>query len=121
MNTWILTDDASGQHVQLLGEHPPEFKIIDTVLTHDGRYAVVRGSVTVADDDLSDPKFVDAYLRPFGYESAQDLIELCGSAAPQIAAECVFETNPFSYGDILFKGSLEACLNYIVGFVGGSL
>ncbi len=121
MNTWILTDDASGQHVQLLGEHPPEFKIIDTVLTHDGRYAVVCGSVTVADDDLSDPEFVDAYLRPFGYESAQDLIEIYGSAAEQIAAECVFETKPFSYGDILFKGSLEACLDYIVGFVGGSL
>lgn len=121
MNKWILTDDASGQHVQLLGEHPPEFKIIDTILTHDGRYAVVCGSVTVADADRSDPEFVDAYLRPFGYDSAQDLIEIYGSAAEQIAAECAFETKPFSYGDIRFEGSLDACLKYISRFIGGSL
>lgn len=121
MNTWILTDDVSGQHVQLMGGHPPEFKIIDTVLTHDGRYAVVCGCVTVANADLSDPEFVDAYLRPFGYDSAQDLIEAYGSAAAQIAAECMFETEPFAYGDIRFEGSLEACLKYISGFVGGSL
>lgn len=121
MNTWILTDDASGQHVQLLGGHPPKFKIIDTVLTHDGRYAVVCGSVTVANANLSDPEFVDAYLRPFGYDSAQDLIETYGSAAEQIAAECAFETEPFAYGDIRFEGSLRACLQYISRFVGVSL
>jgi len=121
MNTWILTDDASGQYVRPLGGHPPEFKIIDTVLTHDGRYAVVCGCVTVADANLSAPEFVDAYLRPFGYEAAQNLIEAYGSAAAQIAAECVFEMDPFAYGDIRFEGSLDACLKYISGFVGGSL
>ena len=115
-NAWMLTDDATGQHVQAIAGEPGAYRVIDTVGMGEARYAVVIDEVRVSEQDLQDSEFIREYLHPYGYESADELRCIYGDAALQIAAECVFETNARS-GQILFKGALARCLHYIDAYV----
>ena len=115
-NAWMLTDDATGQHVQAIAGEPGAYRFIDTVGMGEARYAVVIDEVRVSEQDLQDSEFIREYLHPYGYESADELRCIYGDAALQIAAECVFETNARS-GQILFKGTLTRCLHYIDAYV----
>ena len=119
-NAWMLTDDATGQHVQAIAGEPGAYRFIDTVGMGEARYAVVIDEVRVSEQDLQDSEFIREYLHPYGYESADELRCIYGDAALQIAAECVFETNARS-GQILFKGTLTRCLHYIDAYVGKAM
>lgn len=119
MCEWILTDDATEQHVKVISEKLGKYGVIDTIPYSRQQFAVVCGTVTVTESDLHNPAFVTAYLHPYGYESAQEMHQYYGADACQIAAECVFETSPLSNGDVLFEGTKEACFEYIDKYVGG--
>ena len=116
-NAWMLTDDATGQHIRAIAGPPGAYRFIDTVGMGEARYAVVIDEVRVSEQDLQDSEFIREYLHPYGYESADELRCIYGDAALQIAAECVFETNARS-GQILFEGTLTRCLHYIDAYVG---
>mgnify|MGYP004483984413 CR=1 FL=1 len=111
-NSWIQTDDATGQHVQAIEGEPGAYRFIDTGRLGESQYAVITDEVRVSGQDLQDSEFIRKYLHPYGYESADELRRIYGDSALQIAAECVFETNARS-GQILFKGTLARCLHYI--------
>ena len=111
-NSWIQTDDATGQHVQAIAEEPGAYRFIDTIRLGESQYAVIMDEVRISEQDLQNPEFIREYLHPYGYESGDELRCICGNAALKIAAECVFETNARS-GQILFKGTLARCLHYI--------
>ena len=116
-NSWIQTDDATGQHVQAIAEEPGAYRFIDTIRLGESQYAVITDAVRVSGQNLQDFEFSREYLHPYGYESADELHRLYGDAALQIAAECIFETNARS-GQILFEGTLTSCLHYIDAYVG---
>lgn len=114
---WILTDDRTGQHVRHKPQKVDVFHIIDSVCCGEDEYAVVYGAYVLYEEDPLDPDFVDAYLKPFGYASFAQIEDAYGDAAKQIVAECVFETKPFQFGRILYRGTQEECLAYIEKFV----
>lgn len=116
-NLWVQTDDATGQHVQVIEEEPGAYRFIDTVGLGESQYAVITDEVRVSGQDLQDPEFIREYLHPYGYESGDELRRIYGDTALQIAAECIFETNAQS-GQILFEGTLTRCLHYIDAYVG---
>lgn len=116
-NSWIQTDDATGQHVQAMVEEPGAYRFIDTIRLGEFQYAVITDEVRVSGQDLQDSESIREYLHPYGYESADELRRIYGDTALQIAAECIFETNARS-GQILFEGTLTRCLHYIDAYVG---
>ena len=116
-NLWVRTDDATGQHVQVIAEEPGTYRFIDTIGLGESQYAVITDEARVSGQDLQDYEFIREYLHPYGYESADELRRIYGDAALQIAAECIFETNARS-GQILFEGTLTSCLHYIDTYVG---
>lgn len=116
-NSWIQTDDATGQHVQAIVGEPSVYRFIDTVGLGESQYAVITDEVRVSRQDLQDSEFIREYLHPYGYENADELRRIYGDTALQIAAECIFETNARS-GQILFEGTLTGCLHYIDAYVG---
>ena len=116
-NSWIQTDDATGQHVQAIVGEPRVYRFIDTVGLGESQYAVITDEVRVSRQDLQDSEFIREYLHPYGYENADELRRIYGDTALQIAAECIFETNARS-GQILFEGTLTGCLHYIDAYVG---
>ena len=116
-NSWIQTDDATGQHVQAIVGEPSVYRFIDTVGLGESQYAVITDEVRVSRQDLQDSEFIREYLHPYGYENADELRRIYGDTALQIAAECIFETNARS-GQILFEGTLTRCLHYIDAYVG---
>ena len=116
-NSWIQTDDATGQHVQAIVGEPSVYRFIDTVGLGESQYAVITDEVRVSRQDLQDSEFIREYLHPYGYENADELRRIYGGTALQIAAECIFETNARS-GQILFEGTLTGCLHYIDAYVG---
>ena len=115
-NLWVQTDDATGQHVQVIAEEPGAYRFIDTIGLGESQYAVITDEVRVSGQDLQDSEFIREYLHPYGYESADELRRIYGDTALQIAAECIFETNARS-GQILFEGTLTRCLHYIDAYV----
>ena len=116
-NSWIQTDDATGQHVQAIVGEPSVYRFIDTVGLGESQYAVITDEVRVSRQDLQDSEFIREHLHPYGYENADELRRIYGDTALQIAAECIFETNARS-GQILFEGTLTGCLHYIDAYVG---
>lgn len=116
-NSWIQTDDATGQHVQAIVGEPSVYRFIDTVGLGESQYAVITDEVRVSRQDLQDSEFIREYLHSYGYENADELRRIYGDTALQIAAECIFETNARS-GQILFEGTLTGCLHYIDAYVG---
>lgn len=116
-NSWIQTDDATGQQVQAIVGEPSVYRFIDTVGLGESQYAVITDEVRVSRQDLQDSEFIREYLHPYGYENADELRRIYGDTALQIAAECIFETNARS-GQILFEGTLTGCLHYIDAYVG---
>ena len=116
-NSWIQTDDATGQHVQAIVGEPSVYRFIDTVGLGESQYAVITDEVRVSGQDLQDSEFIREYLNSYGYESGDEMRRIYGDTALQIAAECIFETNARS-GQILFEGTLTRCLHYIDAYVG---
>lgn len=116
-NAWMLTDDATGQHIRAIAGPPGAYRFIDTVGLGEFQYAVITDEVRVSRQDLQDSEFIREYLHPYGYENADELCRIYGDTALQIAAECIFETNARS-GQILFEGTLTGCLHYIDAYVG---
>ena len=115
-NPWILTDNATGQHVQAIAEEPGAYRFIDTVGLGESQYAVVADEVRISGRDLQNSGFIREYLHPYGYESGDELRRIYGDAAMQIAAECVFETNARS-GQVLFEGTLTRYFRCIEAYV----
>ena len=115
MQNWILTDDDSYQHIRK--RDCATFEVIDTCSIGDDRYAVLLGSIALDEHNLDDPTFIDEYLKPFGYLSMSELRALYGEAASQIAAECIFETKPFSCGEVVCEGTFNECSAHIAAFV----
>lgn len=115
MQNWILTDDDSCQHVRKSNDST--FEVIDIYENGDGRYAVLFGQVVLDVPNLDAPAFFDEYIKPYGYSSMAEVQEIYGEAASQIVAECVFETDPFSFGAIVCEGTFEECSAYITAFV----
>lgn len=116
-NAWMLTDDATGQHIRAIAGPPGAYRFIDTVGLGESQYAVITDEVRVSRQDLQNSEFIREYLHPYGYENADELCRIYGDTALQIAAECIFETNARS-GQILFEGTLTGCLHYIDAYVG---
>ena len=115
-NSWIQTDDATGQHVQAIVGEPSVYRFIDTVGLGESQYAVITDEVRVSGQDLQDSEFIREYLNSYGYESGDEMRRIYGDTTLQIAAECIFETNARS-GQILFEGTLTRCLHYIDAYV----
>lgn len=114
---WFLTDDGTGQHVRVMSAPLGVFSLIDTCRFVGDQCAVVHATVVIHEADLTDQGFIARYLKPYGYSSYQNLLDEYGGAAKQIAAECFFETELFSLGDILHRGTLSECLAYISDYV----
>ncbi|MDL2206544.1 hypothetical protein LJC33_06530 [Eubacteriales bacterium OttesenSCG-928-N13] len=111
---WVLTDDASGQHIRRLSDKQAIFSVIDTIpSTEDGECTVVNATVAIHDEDVQDEDFVQTYLAPFGYASFEEIQEQYGAQAMQIVAECFFETVASEQGRVLYRGSEDACIDYI--------
>lgn len=116
-NSWIQTDDATGQHIRAIAGPPGAYRFIDTVGLGESQYAVITDEVRVSGQNLQDSEFIREYLNSYGYESGDEMRRIYGDTALQIAAECIFETNARS-GQILFEGTLTRCLHYIDAYVG---
>ena len=116
-NSWIQTDDATGQHVQAIAGEPGAYRFIDTIGLGESQYAVITDEVRISGQDLQDSEFIREYLNSYGYESGDEMRRIYGDTTLQIAAECIFETNARS-GQILFEGTLTGCLHYIDAYVG---
>ncbi len=111
---WLLTDNDTQQYVQAI-EDGRTYRLIDTI-PYGSSYAVIM-DVIVLDSYIHNPTFVETYLHPYCYHSYDELCEIYGNAAPQIAAECIFETDSLSSGTILFEGSAAACHRFITHYV----
>lgn len=112
---WVLTDDSSGQHIQVVSEH--EYRLIDTVCCGDDLYQVMFGTVIIDPQDIQNPDFIETYMKPFGFSSYENVANQYGNHAYQIIAECVFETDVFMRGEVRFKGDFQSCLEFITNFI----
>ncbi len=120
MSKWILTDDATNQHVMKPFPNRDIYWVIDSVAQGDDRFSVVIGSVTfdpLYGCNVHSRSFAAYYLHPYGYDSFDVLQEEYGDSALQIAAECVFETQLAYSCPEIFKGTLEECISFIDAYV----
>ena len=116
MNTWILTDDGTGQHVRKVAER--RYEIIDSVCFPDDFGFVSRRLIDLDGYEMDDD-FNRAYLVPYGYENEEAVRELYGGAADQIIVECIAETEIWERHNIVFTGAHNACREYIREVVSG--
>lgn len=110
MAQWILTDDDSRQHVRKQADK--QYDIIDSVAFPDGHGFVSRRTINLGDYDL-DEDFCRSYLRPYDYDSPEDVIAQYGASGWQIIAECIAETEIWERGCTVFEGTHRQCLRYI--------
>lgn len=109
-NNWIMTDDATMQHVRHLGNR--RYEIIDSVrLPNDTGY-VSRRIIDLNDYEM-DEDFCRLYLKPYDYADEAAVRKLYGEAADQIIAECVAETEIWEAENVVFRDKSRACLSHI--------
>ena len=109
-DVWICTDDSSLQHVRKIGGGRYEF--LDSARLSDNTGFVCRRSIDLTDYKM-DNDFNYVYLKPYGYDSSDDVQRLYGDDSDQIIAECIAETEMIERHNIVFCGSYNACLEYI--------
>lgn len=114
---WILTDSDTGQHVRPLGNRC--FECIDMGVKRSGTCYVSRRTIDLNDYDL-DEDFFETYLKPYDYDSVQDVQEQYGEGADQIMVECIFETEMWEQDNIVYASTEDACLAYIQAVVSES-
>lgn len=114
MAQWLLTDDATGQHVRKLsdGRYGKRYGIIDSVAFPDGHGFVSQRTIDLSDYEM-DEDFCRSYLHPYGYDNQEDVIAQYGGSGWQIIAECIAETEIWERECIVFEGTHKQCLRYI--------
>ncbi len=111
---WILTDSDTGQHVRPLGDR--RFECIDMGMKQNGTCYVSRRTIDLSDYEL-DEDFCKTYLKPYDYDSVQDVQAQYGDAADQIMVECIFETEIWEQDNIVYASTEDACRVYIQAVV----
>ncbi len=113
-SAWILTDSDTGQHIRPLGCR--RFECIDMGMKHNGTCYVSRRAIDLNDYEL-DEDFCETYLKPYSYDSVQDVQAQYGGAADQIMVECIFETEIWEQNNIVYASTEDACRAYIQAVV----
>ncbi len=111
---WILTDSDTDQHIRPLGDR--RFECIDMGMRQSGTCYVSRRTIDLNDYEL-DEDFCETYLKPYDYDSVQDVQEQYGDAADQIMVECIFETEMWEQDNIVYASAEDACRAYIQAVV----
>jgi len=117
---WILTDDASKQHVFKISE--TEYRLIEMSLINPDDEIFL---VYVDDIDLTgylnnngnaNERLV-SILNIFGYENAAHVRAQYGTEANQVMCECIFEVLSYEEGITLFHGTEEECSAFISDYI----
>jgi|GEM_PF-2138980 len=136
-NGWILTDDASYQHVKATAD-PMAFDLIELspISPDTDKCEVYKDTVCVQeylDGDGSgdgkggnDQKGGNSHkgldelipiISSFGYKSVDGVKEQYGAGAMQVLAECIFEYYGNHSARVIFTGSEAECRGYIDDYV----
>lgn len=116
LKKWILSDDDSFQHVYWHSDRIFALVQIDDLT--GGVCGVYTGIIWL--DDYSDEE-IRSYLHAYDYESVDQLKEIYGDSWPQIAAECIFETDLLSDFVCVFEGTYSQCQKYIRRKINGKI
>lgn len=121
INSWILTDDDSYQHVKEVGED--KFKLIEMSLINPEieEYIVYTDEVDV-DAYLEMERgalieILEGYYDAGGEEDVIQFVMNHIDSPSQIMAECIFEYYGDFYAQNLFKGPEEKCRKYIENYI----
>lgn len=87
MHDWIMTDDATHQHVRQIGKDTFELIELNAYPPND-LFEVYTDIICLSDYPEAERAMI---LRFFGYASPIQVLEEYGESANQIIAECVFE------------------------------
>lgn len=112
---WICTDEDSAQYVKQISLNRFDLIQLQVATLHNG-YTVQGGIMEPMRYMQEAPEEAAAILAFYGYDGFADVVARYGPDAPQIAAECFFETLIDSY-ELLATGSEATCRAFIERYV----
>lgn len=114
-NNWIWTDPDCSQFVRDAGNGVYECIQIQAIAPNSDEYAVVYDRIDFSEYEDSDFRMC---AEMYGYDSLEAFKAKLGPAAPQIMAECLFESiSCFQQEKYRAIGPYEYCRFWIVGFL----
>ena len=120
-NKWILTDDASYQHVKKIGEDKFELIEICLINPETEEYLVYTDEIDVDEYlEINRGELIEILEGYYDAEDEEDVIQFVMNhieSPSQIMAECIFEYYGAFQAYTLFKGSEEKCRQYIENYI----
>lgn len=111
MNEWILSDADGVQAVQNVeGSEWQVLQIVDTMFEPYGSQYALKKIFIDLDSYLMDDDFATEYLKPFGYDSVDNVRKMYAEFSDQIIAECVAETEMDFCGETIKRGTFLECI-----------
>ena len=116
-SSWVLTDDDSRQHVKRINDWTYSLIEMGLISRNPDQFEVYTDTIDLQDDvDLMSSE-ITGILDGFGYVGYFDVAYQYGQDAPQIVAECIFESYGSFRADVQFVGSEEECIEYIDQYI----
>lgn len=112
---WVCGDPDSAQYLTKYKSIPTCWECVEMRGPHPGigdKYGVVHMVIDL--NDYSEEEVLD-YIRGYGYDSRENVVEQYGDQAEQVIVECIFECLA---DDFVFTGSEAECEAYIDKIIG---
>lgn len=113
---WICCDPDGFKYERKVSDDTYEFYEIVQVGEDagDDDFAVVHDTITVNEHDARTSRFIEEYLKPYGYSGIDELRVIYREAWPQSVADCIFETKScFNSVNYICCGTYEFCEGYL--------
>ena len=120
ISDWILTDDASMQHIKRLSVTKYRCIELRAMSTKDNKFGVYVAEIDKGDylnNDGAPSKELKAIITAFGYRDIDDILKQYEESADQVMLECIFEhLGPFDCS-LIFVGDEGECVEFIKQYV----
>ena len=111
---WILTDDDSRQHVKRINDWTYSLIEMCLISRNPDQFQVYTDTIDLRNDE----GIMSTVLDGFGYAGYFDVVSKYNNDdAPQIVAECIFESYGSFRAEVQFVGSEEECIEYIDNYI----
>ena len=116
LDGWFMTDDDSYQHCKRIDKD--QFQLIEMGMSNPDTnlYTVYTGTVDVSQFMAEQPKELNEILRTYTYRDSDHVKSVYGKFSMQIFAECIFEYYNVNHAEIVFHGTEQECIDYILQY-----
>lgn len=114
VSNWVLTDDDSRQHVKRINDWTYSLIEMCLIARNPDQFQVYADTIDLRNSE----DIMSAVLDGFGYTGYFDVVSKYNNDdAPQIVAECIFESYGSFRAEVQFVGSEEECIGYIDNYI----